>query len=193
MDEKRVAILVEELMISGLKLDMTDPNLRDTPNRIARMFCREFFSSLNEEPTEDLVKHFPNDKGYDEIILHDNIPFTSVCSHHFLPFSGLAWFLYIPHQKLLGASKPARVISFFSKQPELQENLSMEIVNFINAAIEPKGIMLVMRAVHGCMSCRGVKTGLESGLTTSVTTGVFRDNMSTRMEALSLIQLSRVM
>lgn len=193
MDEKKIIVLVEELMRSGLGLDLSDPNLKETPNRIAKMFCREFFSSLEEEPTEDLVKSFPNDKGYDEIIMHDNIPFTSMCAHHFLPFSGLAWFLYIPGNKLLGASKPARVISFFSKQPELQENLSMEVVKFINLIIEPKGIMLVMRAVHGCMSCRGVKTGLSSGLTTSVTTGVFRDNLVTRMEALDLIKLSRML
>jgi GTP cyclohydrolase I len=91
----------------------------------------------------------------------------------------------------MGASKAARIINFFSKKLQLQENLSTEIITAVIKHIEPKGAMLVMRAVHGCMSCRGVKTGSGAGMTTSATRGCFRDNIDTRMEALELIRLSR--
>lgn len=189
MDQKRAEEFIHSLMIEGLGLDLSDPNLCETPERIARMLCSELLQSVDEEPT-DLTKSFPNDKGYDEIVMLDNIPFTSLCSHHFLPFPGLAWFLYIPNRNLLGASKPARVIDFFSKKPQLQENLASEIIRYIEEDVKPIGCMLVMRAVHGCMSCRGVKTGHNSGMVTSITRGAFREKEATRNEGLSLIQLS---
>jgi GTP cyclohydrolase I len=189
VDQKRVESLVNQLMIEGLGLDLSDPNLTQTPERIARMLCNELLSSVGVEPI-DLTKSFPNDKRYDEIIMFDNIPFTSVCSHHFLLFPGFAWYLYIPDTLLLGASKPARVIDFFSKKPQLQENLATEVVDHLENAVHPKGSMLVMRAVHGCMSCRGVKTGHDAGMTTSITRGCFRDTTATRMEGLDLIKLS---
>jgi len=187
--QKRLEKHLKDFLIE-LGLDINDPNLQDTPKRMSRMFVEEFLSNVNRKPPLDLIKSFPNDKQYDEIIMLDNIPFVSLCSHHMLPFPGLAWLLYIPNKTLAGASKPARVLEFFSKKPQLQENLGMEVVDFFEEDIYPKGVMLVMRAVHGCMSCRGVKTGQGSGLTTSITRGIFRDNMDTRAEGLSLIQTS---
>jgi len=189
MNEAIVKDCLTKMLTEGLGLDLKDPNLSETPDRIARMYCQEFFSGIsNSNPLK--LKAFPNDKGFDEIVMLDNIPFVSMCSHHFLPFPGLAWFLYIPDNKLVGASKPSRAIEFFAKQPQLQENLSSQVIDHFMEEIKPKGAMLVMRAVHGCMSCRGVKTGNNSGMITSITRGNFRDNLSTRMEAMSLIQLS---
>ncbi len=189
MNENLISDLFRNVISEGLGLDLSDPNLKDTPNRIARAYCQEFFENTGKEPEGNLLKTFPNNHHYDEIIMFDNIPFTSMCSHHFLPFSGLAWFLYIPNELLLGASKPARTIEFFTKQPLLQEHLSHLISTFLQEEVKPLGTMLVMRAVHSCMACRGVKTGLSSGMTTSQTTGYFRST-PTKMEALQLIQLS---
>lgn len=188
MNEEKVSQHFEKLMTEGLGLDLTDPNLQDTPKRVAKMYCREFFKNLDNKP-DDLVKVFPN-KGIDQIILSDHIPFTSYCSHHLLPFSGVGFFLYIPNKFLLGASKPTRVVNFFSKFPSLQEEVGELVLNYLVKEADPKGAMLIMRAVHGCMSCRGVESGLSAGLTTSITYGGFRENLSTRMEGLALIQLS---
>lgn len=184
MNFKRTKELFEDLISEGLELDLTDPNLKDTPIRLTRMY-----DELIGDVSRPVLTVFPNE-GFDEIVMLDNIPFTSMCSHHFLPFSGLAWFLYLPDKLLVGASKIARLIQYYSNRPQLQENLSVQIMDHFCKEIEPKGAMLVMRGVHGCMSCRGVKTGMNAGMTTSVTRGAFRDNHITRDEALSLIQLS---
>lgn len=189
MNEKLIEEHLKAILTEGLGLDITAPNLKDTPARIAKSYCREFFSGIDSDSPLKLTS-FPNEKGYDEIVLLDNIPFVSMCSHHFLPFPGLAWFLYIPDSTLVGASKPSRAIEFFSRFPQLQENIGTEVIDLFMEEIKPKGAMLVMRAVHNCMSCRGAKTGQNAGMVTSITRGNFRNNLSTRMEALSLIQLS---
>ena len=176
-------------VLQQMGLDINDPNLKETPARLTKMFQKEFLLNVNKTP-DGIIKSFPNEKNYDEIVLMDNIPFVSLCSHHFLPFPGLAWFAYIPDRSLIGASKPSRVIEFFSKKPQLQENLASEVVGYFIKETQPKGVMLVMRAIHGCMSCRGAKTGDNAGIITSITRGSFRDNMETRMEALDLIKLS---
>jgi GTP cyclohydrolase I len=170
-----------------MNLDLNDPNLKDTPDRLARMYSKELLLANSTEPPK--LKSFP-DGGFDEIILFDNIPYVSLCSHHFLPFSGRAWLLYIPDKQLIGSSKSSRLISYFGGKPQLQERLGMEVINYFCKEIEPKGVMLVMRAIHGCMSCRGVKTGMQAGMTTSITRGSFRDFPETRSEAMGLIHLS---
>jgi len=181
-----------QLMVNGLGLDLNDPNYADTPLRIAKMYTEDLFWGLSSEPPK--ITTFPNADNYDEIVMIDNIPFVSVCSHHFLPFQGLAWFAYIPNEfkegtELSGASKIPRLIQYYAARPQLQERLTHQIVDHFENKIKPKGTMLVMRAVHGCMSCRGVKTGNGTGMMTSKVKGSFRRN-STRMEALSLINMS---
>lgn len=195
MNKKEIVQYHVQEMLKGLGLDLSDPNLIDTPERVARMYTDELMVSLEKEPPN--LKTFPNKRknalsssAYDEIILFDNIPFISLCSHHLLPFSGKAWLAYIPNDKLIGASKSARLIHYFAGKPQLQEKLAMEIADYLEEQISPKGIMLVMRAVHGCMACRGIKTGPNAGMMTSVTRGAFRDDQSTRNEALKLIELS---
>lgn len=183
--EKRLRQLLEE----GLGLDLTDPNLRGTPKRIAKMYCQEFFKNMDEEFAA--FSCFPNKKKYSEIIMADNIPFVSICSHHFLPFEGLAWFLYIPDKLLVGASKMARCLKHYAARPQLQETLVEEVVACFIENVKPLGVMLVARAVHGCMACRGVGTGRDAGLLTSKVWGAFEENEKTRQEALQLINLSR--
>lgn len=189
-DDDTLLQTLMERFLQNMDLNLKDPNLKGTPARIVKMYNQEFLTNTNKKPNKKMIKSFPNEKKYDEIILLDNIPFVSLCSHHFLPFPGLAWLAYVPNKKLAGASKPARVINFFSKKPQLQENLASEIVEYFDKQVQPIGVMLVMRAVHGCMSCRGAKTGENAGMITSITRGCFRENMETRLEALDLIKLS---
>ena len=190
MNQKLIEVLFRRLMSEGLGLDMSDPNLKGTPARVAKMYCQEFFSGMDREFPAEALTVFPNDDGYDQIIMQDNIPFVSICGHHFLPFSGKAWFLYIPDQLLPGASKPDRLINHYSCRPQLQERLAKQIMDKFMEVVCPKGAMLVMRAIHGCKVCRGVRSGNHSGMVTSVVTGGFKDNEKTRTEALALIQLS---
>jgi GTP cyclohydrolase IA len=187
MDEDLTKNLLSHILNEGLDLNMSDSNLKDTPTRISKMY-KELFRGLYEPPPK--VTLFPNENKYDEIIMLDNIPFVSVCSHHFLPFQGLAWFAYIPEEHLCGASKIARLINHFAASPQLQENLTEEVMNAFVDNVKPKGALLVMRAVHGCMSCRGVKTGLGAGMITSKVYGSFKENPSTKNEVLQLIRMS---
>lgn len=179
---------IRSALSEGLGLDLTDPNLKDTPKRIAKMYKNEFFKGVGIE-FEGLTT-FPNDAGYDEIVLLDNIHFVSVCSHHFLPFYGQAWVAYIPDQEVIGASKPSRVISHYAARPQIQENLGKQVVDFLDKELKPKGVMLVMRAIHGCISNRGVNQYAGAGMVTSAVRGVFKENPSTKAEALDLIKIS---
>lgn len=174
-------------IIKRLGLDISDPNLAKTPERIEKMY-KEFFK--NEKKNFEGLTVFPNNEGYNQIILLDKIHFTSICSHHFLPFSGYAWFAYIPDDKLLGASKPARVIEHYSKKPQLQENLCQQVIECIGSQLNPKGMMLVMRAIHGCMSCRGINQYHGAGMITSSITGIFEESKAAKDECLDLIKLS---
>lgn len=175
------------LMKEGLGSDLTDPNLTGTPERIARMYA-ELFQGENKE--FDGLTTFPNAENYDQIVLLDNIHFVSMCSHHFLPFAGLAWVAYIPDKKVLGASKPARVIKHYGARPQLQENLCEQVVNYLQTELAPKGVMVVMRAIHGCMSNRGINQYGGSGMVTSALRGVFKEEKSVKDEALDLIKMS---
>jgi GTP cyclohydrolase I len=190
MNEQIIRESLIRILSEGLGLDLTDPNLKETPDRIARAYCQEFFSGLNPDNAPKITV-FPNDDNYDEIIMLDNIPFVSMCSHHFLPFQGLAWFLYIPGPSLIGASKIKRIIDYLSARPQIQEKLTRQIMEYITDCIAPKGAMLVLRATHSCMSCRGIKQGLDGGIVTSVVYGNFVENITTRNEGLELIKLSR--
>lgn len=178
------------IISQGLGLDMSDPNLKDTPKRLEKMY-KEF--TKNSKKSFGKLTVFPNSDGYDQIILLDTIHFTSMCSHHFLPFAGKAWFAYIPNEWLLGASKPARVIEHYAAQPQLQENLCQQVVQFIEDALKPKGIMLVLRATHGCMSCRGIYQYHGAGMMTSSITGVFKEHKGPHDEVMDLIKLSIMM
>lgn len=190
MDRELVEVMFAKLMSQGLGLDLNDPNLIDTPMRVAKMYCNELFKNVGEEfPVEDFAL-FPNERKCNQITGIDNIHFTSVCSHHFLPFSGRAWFYYIPNEKdLCGASKLPRLVAHYAARPQLQENLCHEIMARFVEVMNPKGAMLVMRAIHGCMSCRGVEQYNNTGMVSSAIYGCF-EHQDTRMEALSLIALS---
>lgn len=180
-----------QMMKAGMGLDLTDPNLIDTPKRVAKMFGKELFHGVGHDFPEEQFARFPNTEKYDQMVMVDNVHFTSVCSHHFLPFSGSAWFAYIPGKDVVGVSKIPRLIKHYASRPQLQENLVHEIMNRFVEVMKPAGAMLVMRAVHGCMSCRGVEQYNNTGMISSAVYGSFKEHTETRQEAMSLIQLSQ--
>ena len=187
MHQDRVRYHLEKMLSEGLGFDLKDPNLIDTPNRIAKMYCKEWFKGNNSEFLD--FKSFPNSKQYKQIVVFDKIHFSSVCSHHFLPFTGLAWLLYIPKDWLVGASKPARLIEHYSARPQLQENLTHDVLNQFVKHINPIGAMVVMRASHECMVCRGAKQTNGAGMITDALHGCFEEP-DVKAEGLELIKLS---
>jgi len=182
--------LIRQLLAGVFELDLSDPNLEDTPRRMARMYGKEFLKNVGVEFTD--FQSSPNTYRYDQIIMSDKIFFTSMCAHHFLPFSGHAWVLYMPDKKLVGASKMPRMVEHYAARPQLQEHLGHEIMQVFVAAIEPFGAMILMRAIHACVKCRGVKQTGGCGLTTSVVHGNFREDPSLELKGLSLVKISLI-
>jgi GTP cyclohydrolase I len=128
---------------------------------------------------------FPNEHGYDELVLSKNIPFTSLCAHHALPFSGVAHVGYIPGKQILGLSKLARVVHYFSRSLQVQERLTKQVADWLQDELEPRGVGVVLEAEHLCMTIRGVQAA-GSQTVTSTMYGLLRDRVATRQEFLSL-------
>jgi GTP cyclohydrolase IA len=187
MNKELVENLFYQIMDKGLGLDMNDPNLCDTPKRVAKMYCEELLlGTCSVEPSTTV---FPNSKKYNQMILSDKLSFSSLCSHHFLTFSGFAWILYIPNKHLLGLSKFSRILTWYASKPQLQENLTHEVTHHLVEKLKPKGVMVVIRAIHQCMTCRGVKQDSGAGMVTSAIYGEF-EKPEVRAEGFNLINLS---
>ena len=155
-----------------LGLDLNDPHLIDTPQRVGRMYL-EIFRGLKDQE-EPAITSFPNREGYSNMVIVKDIDFFSVCSHHMIPFFGKAHVAYIPGEKIVGLSKIARIVEFYARRPQLQERLTEEVVEFIEARLAPQGSIVVMEARHLCMEMRGVeKPGAMT--TTSALRGCFED------------------
>jgi GTP cyclohydrolase I len=166
-------------LLDALGVDRSTNGLAATPARVARAYAE----MLSPEPFH--VTTFPNDEGYDELVVARAIPFASLCEHHLLPFSGLAYVGYLPDERLLGLSKLARVVDHFSRRLQVQERLTAQVANFIADTVQPKGVGVVLEAEHLCMSLRGVRAG-GSKTVTSALKGLVRDDPRTRAEFLSL-------
>src|SRR5581483_7188098 len=158
--------------------------LRDTPNRVARMY-REIFSGLSADPRDELSATFEEDHA--EMVILRDIPFYSMCEHHLLPFYGVVHAGYIPNGRVVGISKIARVVEIFAKRPQLQERMTTQIAETINSALKPEGVAVVIRAEHLCMTMRGIKKP-GTNIMTSAMRGRFRDSEVTRGEFLCLIK-----
>jgi GTP cyclohydrolase I len=158
--------------------------LKDTPRRIADMYA-DIFSGLDMDPRDALVVGF--DEGHHEMVILKDIPFYSMCEHHFLPFFGLAHVGYIPKGRIAGASKVARAVDILAKRPQIQERLTTQIAEAMVEALKPNGVAVVIEAEHMCMTMRGVKKP-RSKIVTSAMRGIFRDNPATRAEFMSLVQ-----
>ena len=169
---------------------MDRDGLRDTPSRVARMY-EEITSGLREDPTRVLYAVF--EAGHDEMVMVRDIPMASVCEHHLLPFIGKAHVAYIPNEEgqITGLSKLARLVDGLARQPQVQERLTTQIADAMVERLEPRGVLVVIEAEHLCMSMRGVrKPGAVT--VTSAVRGSFRDSMSTRMEAMNLLGVTRI-
>ncbi|WP_448585094.1 GTP cyclohydrolase I FolE [Thermaurantiacus sp.] len=161
--------------------------LVDTPGRVARAW-REYFKGYSEDPRSHLTRTFEEVGGYDEIVLLRDIPFQSHCEHHMAPIIGKVHIAYLPRNRVVGISKLARVALGYARRLQVQERLTAEIADAIQAGLEPRGVAVVVEASHACMSARGVLTPGVT-MTTSRMMGVFRDDVKSREEVLKLMGL----
>jgi GTP cyclohydrolase I len=159
-------------------------NLAATPGRMARAYA-ELFTS----PEFDLTT-FPNDEGYDELVLARAIPLRSVCEHHLLPFVGVAHVGYLPRERILGLSKLARIVGHFAARPQVQERLTKQVAGWLQENLDPAGVGVVIEAEHTCMTVRGVRAA-GSTTVTSALLGTLRDDARSRQEFFSLTGTSR--
>ncbi len=159
--------------------------LIDTPSRVVRSY-EEFFQGYATDPVAILERTFEETDGYDEIVLLRDIRLESHCEHHMVPIIGRAHVAYLPHRRVVGISKLARVVEAYGKRLQIQEKLTAQIANTIQEVLQPRGVAVVIEASHQCMSTRGVH---KSGVTmvTSRMLGAFRDDPSTRREVLAMI------
>jgi len=184
MDEDKIRTAVK-MILEGIGENPEREGLRDTPQRVAKMYM-EFFQGLNEDPAEYMRVTFAED--HDEMVLLKGIPLYSMCEHHLLPFIGKAHVAYIPQNgKIIGLSKLARVLETLSRRPQVQERLTSQIAEVIKKTINPRGVLVVIEAEHLCMSLRGVKKPGVMTITSAVR-GMFRESVATRAEALSFIK-----
>ena len=162
-------------------------HISDTPARIVKSMM-ELFKGCYENPRSYLTTVFSEDH-YDEMIYENGVPFVSMCAHHALPFFGKAYFAYIPGGKIVGLSKIPRMIESYSRRPQVQEKLTVEIVDTFMECINPKGCGLVMEAYHLCMMIRGVKSSAVTK--TTALRGIFKDALSTKQEFLNGVRSNR--
>jgi GTP cyclohydrolase IA len=184
VDHARAEAAVRELLIA-VGEDPDRPGLQDTPARVARAYA-ETFAGLWQDPGEILATTF--DEDHDELVLVKDIPMYSTCEHHLVPFHGLAHVGYIPGEdgRVTGLSKLARLVEVYARRPQVQERMTSQIADALADVLKPRGVLVVIEAEHLCMAMRGVRKP-GSRTVTSAVRGIFRDNASTRAEAMSLV------
>jgi GTP cyclohydrolase IA len=166
-------------LLRAVGADVDSDALEETPRRVADAYAE----LLTPQPFRATT--FPNDDGYDQLIVARAIPFHSLCMHHLLPFHGLAHIGYLPGDRIIGLSKLGRVVEFFSRDLQIQERLTRQIAGWLERELEPKGVGVVLEAEHLCMSLRGVQK-LGAKTVTSALHGLVRDDPRTRQEFLAL-------
>jgi GTP cyclohydrolase IA len=166
-------------LLAALGQDPTAGELTDTPRRVAAG------SAELLTPPPFTLTTFPNDEGYDELVLARAIPFASLCQHHLLPFTGVAHVGYLPADRILGLSKLARVVELFARRLQLQERLTVQVADWLQAQLEPKGVGVVLEAEHQCMTLRGVRAA-GARTVTSALHGRLRTDPRSRQEFLAL-------
>ena len=170
-------------LLDALGLDLGDPNLSDTPGRMARAY-EELFSGLHKPEPE--LRTFPNSEGYSQVVAVTGIPFHSLCAHHFLPFFGTAHVADLPADRVVGLSTLARVVDHYARRPQIQERMTEEVIGLLERRLAPRGAMVIVEARHFCMEMRGIaKAGATT--TTSAIRGAFEHD-ATRQEFLRLVR-----
>lgn len=178
--EKHFHIIMEEM-----GLDMTDDSLKGTPHRVAKMFIQEIFSGLNPA-NKPKISVFENSYHYDKMLVEANISFNSTCEHHFLPIVGKAHIGYVSSGKVIGLSKLNRIVDYYSRRPQVQERLIMQIFNELKSVLDTEDVIVVMEAKHLCVSSRGIKD--ESSFTSTIQYGGIFNEKENRNDFFNLIQ-----
>jgi GTP cyclohydrolase IA len=169
--------------LRALGVDLDTESLRDTPRRMAQAYAELLTSRAFRLTT------FPNEEGYDELVLARGIPIRSVCEHHLLPFVGVAHVGYLPGARILGLSKLARVVELFAHGPQVQERLTKQVADWLAAELRPRGVGVVIDAEHLCMTLRGVQA-VGTRTLTSTLLGTLREDPRSRAEFLGLCGVS---
>lgn len=184
VDLDRIAAAVREILLA-IGEDPDRDGLVRTPDRVAKMYA-EVFAGLREDARSHLEVMF--EEGHDEMVMVRDIPFASMCEHHLVPFLGKAHVAYIPNVdgRITGLSKLARLVDAFARRPQVQERLTTQVADTLEQMLAPQGVLVVIEAEHLCMTMRGVRKPGATTVTSSVR-GLFRDNPSTRSEAMRLI------
>ena len=196
IDDAGVRLAVKNLLYH-LGFDANDPAIEQTPDRVQRAYL-ELLSGYDHKPATILEKRFKAE-GEPQIIAAANIPFTSLCEHHLLPFAGVVHIAYIPrpapplpgtdaHCLVVGASKLARLVECFARRLQLQEQMGNQIADAMMTELAPQGVLVIISAEHQCMTCRGIKATGAKFITSSLR-GVFDKNPTARAEAMQLLQL----
>lgn len=185
-DQEKIKIIAAHFkeIMHTLGLDLTDDSLRGTPRRVAKMFVKEIFSGLDPANKPE-IRLFENKYRYSQMLIEKNITLYSNCEHHFVPIIGKAHVAYISSGKVIGLSKLNRIVQYFSRRPQVQERLTMQIANELKAVLETEDVAVVVDAVHLCVSSRGIKDTASSTITAEYS-GRFLDE-STKREFLNFI------
>ena len=181
--EKHFHIIMEEM-----GLDMNDDSLQGTPHRVAKMFIQEIFSGLNPD-NKPKISVFDNSYNYDKMLVEANISFNSTCEHHFLPIVGKAQIGYVSSGKVIGLSKLNRIVDYYSRRPQVQERLIMQIFNELKTVLDTDNVIVVMEATHLCVSSRGIKD--ESSYTSTIQYGGVFNQKENRNDFFNLIQQNK--
>jgi GTP cyclohydrolase IA len=183
MDHAKL-VRAARLILEAIGEDPEREGLRETPERVARMY-EEVFAGLDQDPAASIKTIFT--EQYDEIVLVKDITFASMCEHHLLPFFGKAHCAYVPVGKVLGISKLARAVEILARRPQVQERLTNQVADLIDSLAEPRGVAVILEASHTCMTVRGIKKP-GSLVITSAMKGLFRHKPSTRNELMDLLR-----
>ena len=189
-DEQKVTIIAKNFreILSTLGMDLTNDSLRESPERIARMYVHEIFKGLD-------VKNFPkittieNDMNYDQMLVVKDVSVISTCEHHFVTIDGKATIAYIPGKKVIGLSKINRIANFFSRRPQVQERLTKQIADCLEHVLDTNNVAVHINAKHYCVISRGIEDHSSSTVTTDLR-GDFRNDSRTRAEFLNCVQES---
>lgn len=160
-------------ILEELGLDLTDDSLSGTPYRVAKMYVKELFYGLDPK-NKPKISLFDNKYGYGKMLVEKNISLDSLCEHHFLPINGYAHVAYIPKDKVIGLSKINRVVDYYAHRPQVQERLSLQILNELKETLKTEDVMVMISAKHLCVSQRGIKDK-ESSTTTLEYSGRFNE------------------
>lgn len=182
VDVDRATRAVEDLL-DALGLDRRSDGLAGTPRRVAEMYAE----LLTPEPFRATT--FPNDGGYDELVVVSDIPVVALCEHHLLPFRGVAHVGYLPGERIVGLSKLARIVAAFTRRPQVQERLTTQTADWLRDRLAPRGVGVVVAAEHLCMTVRGVRAD-GARTVTSTLYGKLREDPATRQEFLALAHTS---